>query len=92
MGKSISLPFLPLPEIGINNEQAFDYLLENKILKYRLPNNEFIYIKLRLESRFVFIFSRDKLFKLSYIFCIARDKEHFVKQFHRNDLFYFKYL
>ena len=92
MGKSISLPFLPLPEIGINNEQAFDYLLENKILKYRLPNNEFIYIKLRLESRFIFISSRDKSFKLSYIFCTARDKEHFVKQFYRNDLFYFKYL
>ena len=76
----------------MSNEQAFDYLLENKILKYRLLNNEFIYVKLRLGSRFIFIFSRNKLFKSTDIFCIARDKEDFVKQFYRNDLFYFKYL
>lgn len=90
MGKFINLPFLPLPEIGLSSEQAYDCLLEGKILKYKYFESEddFIYVKQHPRRRCKFICSRDKSFKSFDVFCISRTKENFVDRYHSTNIFY----
>lgn len=93
MGRSISLPFLQLPEIKISTEEAYKTLTNGGIVKIEIlslgsDDASFMYLKEHPRRRGKFICSRHKSFKPFETFCIARTKEVFLSRYRGADIFY----
>lgn len=93
MGRSISLPFLQLPEIKISTEEAYKTLTNGGVVKIEVlslgsDDASFMYLKEHPRRRGKFICSHHKSFKPFEIFCIARTEEIFLSRYRGADMFY----
>ena len=95
MGRSINLPFLPLPDIQLSTKEAYEMMSNGETIRVKLgtlgkrgSDFIFMYVKQHPRRRGKFILSKVKSFKPFELFCIARTEEVFLDRYRDCGIFY----